>query len=308
MKKVALISSFCDTQEKIDILKRNIFSVKSMNIDVILISPFYMDKDVVDMCDYFFVTKDNPVLDWPEKAMYMWKILFKDEQKIKITTTYSDYGFAGLTQVKQLSEIALNLEYERFYHMIYDLKIDENVISGLNSNESNSIYPSKRGETIWDVGLHFMIFDRENLKNFISKITKENYLMALGTDAFGWLHRNQKDLNYKIEKTPVEDEIYYYQEHDFFNYSEIPNVKFFIEKNDETLAPIKLLFYDVKGELNIQIRIDDNLQEYQIRNLDIVDLNFNKFNPKNVFLIHNLNEYEITSKVNKIKHNTLTLI
>jgi hypothetical protein len=50
MKKVALISSFCDTQEKIDILKRNIFSVKSMNIDVILISPFYMDKDVVDMC------------------------------------------------------------------------------------------------------------------------------------------------------------------------------------------------------------------------------------------------------------------
>jgi hypothetical protein len=165
MKKVALISTFCDTQEKIDILKRNIFSVKSMNIDVILISPFYMDKDVVDMCDYFFVTKDNPVLDWPEKAMYMWKILFKDEQKIKITTTYSDYGFAGLTQVKQLSEIALNLEYERFYHMIYDLKIDENVISGLNSNESNSIYPSKRGETIWDVGLHFMIFDRENLKN-----------------------------------------------------------------------------------------------------------------------------------------------
>jgi hypothetical protein len=142
----------------------------------------------------------------------------------------------------------------------------------------------------------------------MSKITKENYLMALGTDAFGWLHRNQKDLNYKIEKTPVEDEIYYYQEHDFFNYSEIPNVKFFIEKNDETLAPIKLLFYDNINEQKVSLIIQDEETEYTINHLDIIDLGFNKTNLKKVKLKYQNEVHDISQILEKIKHNTLEKI
>jgi hypothetical protein len=207
--------------------------------------------------------------------------------------------------VKQLSEISLNLGYEQFFHMIYDLKIDENVISGFYSDKVNSVYPSKRGNTVWAVGLHYMIFCKENLQKFASKITKESYINLKGADAFVWLHNHEKILNYTIEQIPVEDEIYYYQEYDFFNFSPIHGLKFFVEKNDETHQSIKLLFYDNFRTEKLSVIIDDEEREYDINDLDIVDLGFNKFNLKKVQIKYRNEVYDISQVIEKIKHNTI---
>lgn len=145
MNKIALISTFCDTQEKLDILEKNIKTIKSYDIDVMVISPFYLEKNIADLCDYFFLTKDNPILDWPQKSMLQWTISGKP---YKFSRTYPDYGFSGLSQVKQLSDIALNLNYDQYHHMIYDLIIDQNVIDGLLSDKNCSVYPSKREDKI----------------------------------------------------------------------------------------------------------------------------------------------------------------
>jgi hypothetical protein len=225
--------------------------------------------------------------------------------KYKIAATNPDYGFAGLYQVKQLSEISLNLGYEQFFHMIYDLKIDENVISGFYSDKVNSVYPSKRGNTVWAVGLHYMIFCKENLQKFASKITKESYINLKGADAFVWLHNHEKILNYTIEQIPVEDEIYYYQEYDFFNFSPIHGLKFFVEKNDETHQSIKLLFYDNINEQKVSLIIQDEETEYTINHLDIIDLGFNKTNLKKVKLKYQNEVHDISQILEKIKHNTL---
>jgi hypothetical protein len=304
-KKVALISSFCDTQEKIDALEKNIKIVKSYNLDIIVISPFNLPEYITKQCDYYFITKDNPILEWPERAMFYWETYFKNNKVYKITTTYPDYGFAGLFQIRQLSEIAINLGYDQFYHMIYDLKIDDNVIEGFKSNKECSVYPSKRDETIWEVGLHYMIFNKENLKKFISCITKESYLNQRGVDAFIWLHNQQKTINYVIEKTPVEDEIYYYENHDFINNSPIENLKIFIEKNDETSETIKLLFYEFNDTKEIKLIIDGEVSVHTINNYDLVDLGFNKFISKNVEIEYDSIVYNLTDIIQKIKHNTI---
>ena len=128
IKKVALISTYCDTQEKIDVLIKNIDNVKTYGLDVIVISPIFLPEYVQTKCDYFLLTKDNPVLDWPGKAMQAWKNILINDKSITITRTYADYGWAGLFQVKKLSELALTLDYDYFYHMIYDLKFDETVV------------------------------------------------------------------------------------------------------------------------------------------------------------------------------------
>lgn len=307
-KKVALISSFCDTPKKLEVLEKNIRTVKSYNIDVVVISPFYLEKQIVDLCDYFFLTKDNMILEWPERSMYHWRILSNEFYTYKLSATNPDYGFAGLYQVKQLSEISLSLGYEQFFHMIYDLKIDENVILGFNSDKTNSVYPSKRGNTIWAVGLHYMIFNKENLQMFASKITKESYLNLKGADAFVWLHNHEKILNYTIESTPVEDEIYYYEEYDFFNSSPIKGFKFFIEKNDETLEPIKLLFYDNFRTEKLSVVVDDLVTDHIVKDLDIIELGFNKYNSKQVQIIYQNETYDISTMIEKIKHNTLEKI
>jgi hypothetical protein len=104
-KKVALISTFCDTQEKLDVLEKNIKIVKDNNIDVIAISPFTLPEHINKLCDYVFITKDNPILEWPVRGMYAWRKYNINGVTHEIAKAYSDYGFAGLTQIKQLSDI-----------------------------------------------------------------------------------------------------------------------------------------------------------------------------------------------------------
>ena len=305
LNKVALISTFCDTQEKLDVLEKNIKIVKSHNLDVIAISPFNLPESITKLCDYVFVTKDNPVLEWPVRSMYAWRKLTLNGKLHTIARTYPDYGFAGLTQIKQLSNIALNFGYNQFYHMIYDLKIDENVVEGFNSNKTCSVYPSKRGDSNWEVGLHYMIFDKDNLSKFISQITLENYLSLKDSHSFEWLKSIQSVVGYNTESIAVEDEIYYYEGFDFFNFSPINGLKFFIEKNDETLTPIKLLFYENQFDKEIKIKVGETISVGTINNYAIFDLGFNKLNPQQVTITVDSVEYDITSIILNIKHSFL---
>ena len=304
MKKVALISTYCDTQEKLDVLEKNIDNIKKLSIDVIVISPIFLPQYIQTKCDYFLLTKDNPVLDWPGKAMQAWKNILINDKSITITRTYADYGWAGLFQVKKLSELALTLDYDYFYHMIYDLKFDETVVEGLTSEGKFNIYSSKRGAQIWDVGLHFMIFNRENLQKFIPHITLENYLTLKDGDAFTWLHKLRETFPYNIIQKPVEDEIYYYEGHDFFNFSPIAELPFFIIKDDEQLDSIKLLLYLSTEHIPFQIRIDDIIMDEVSENFKIIDLGFNKLSPKSVQIIYNKTVFDITDTINKLKHST----
>jgi SAM-dependent methyltransferase len=305
LNKVALISTFCDTQEKLDVLEKNIKIVKSHNLDVIAISPFNLPESITKLCDYVFVTKDNPVLEWPVRSMYAWRKVTLNGKLHTIARTYPDYGFAGLTQIKQLSEIALNFGYNQFYHMIYDLKIDENVIDGFNSDKTCSVYPSKRGDSNWEAGLHYMIFDKNNLSKFISQITLENYLSLKDSHSFEWLKSIQSVVGYNVEPIAVEDEIYYYEGFDFFNFSPIKGLKFFIEKNDETLTPIKLLFYENQLDKEIKIKVGETINVGVINDYAIFDLGFNKLNPQQVTITVDSVEYDITNIILNLKHSFL---
>jgi hypothetical protein len=307
LNKVALISTFCDTQEKLDVLEKNIKIVKSHGIDVITISPFTLPEHINKLCDYVFITKDNPILEWPVRGMYAWRKFNVNGITHEIARAYSDYGFAGLTQIKQLSDIALNMDYDQFYHMIYDINIDENVIEGFSSNRTCSVYPSKRGSSSWAVGLHYMIFDRENLKNFISNITLESYLGVKNGEAFSWLYSIKDKVGYTIENTPVEDEIYYYENHDFFNISPIDGFKFFIEKHGEIVENVKLYFYDHDGEKEIDVNVDGNKTKHIVKNHDIIDLGFNKLNHRPVIITYDSIDYDITDIIINIKHNILNI-
>ena len=57
MKKIALISTFCDTEEKQKILEENIIKLKSFGVDVMAISPIEIPQRIVNLCDFFFIPK-----------------------------------------------------------------------------------------------------------------------------------------------------------------------------------------------------------------------------------------------------------
>jgi len=307
MKKIALISSFCNDENKINVLVSNMKKLKEMNFDILLLSPIHLDKEVTNYCDYYFFTKDNPVYNWPQRGWNFWRTFFLDGKHVRISKTVSDYGWASLNQIKQLNAIALNLDYDYYYHLIYDLKIDEKNIKYFSEPHDRLVFPSKRGETIWGVGLHLMIFNKNYLKIFNNHIREESYnSIKMNESVFDWLHKVVNIIPLQVAETPAEDEIYLYENEDIFNYSKENGFKFFIDKNDKTLEPIKILFYDVREEFKLLLPQNDIVE---VINRDcIVELGFNKFNMKQILLQLNEKNTDITQLISEVKHNTLEFL
>ena len=307
MKKIALISSFCNDENKTNVLISNIKKLKEMNFDILLISPIHLDTEVIKYCDYYFFTKDNPVYNWPLRGWNFWRTFYLDEKHVKISNTVSDYGWASLNQIKQLNAVALNLDYDYYYHLIYDLKIDEDIIKYFLEPSDRLVFPSKRGETIWKVGLHLMIFNKEYLKIFNNHIREESYNSIEEIESvFDWLYKIVNIIPLKVAESAVEDEIYLYENEDIFNYSTENRFKFFIDKNDKTLEPIKILFYDVKEGLKLLLP-QNNRIEFINRDC-IIELGFNKLDMKQVFIQVEDKITDITELILEVKHNTLEFL
>jgi SAM-dependent methyltransferase len=302
-KKVVCISSFCDTDEKLNLLRNNVKKIKELGLDVICISPFAIDPDIMNSCDYFILTKNNPILEWPTKAIGMWHKININGLEVTLHNTITDYGYAGLNQVKELSQFALQYDYTQFIHIIYDIKIDDLVCKAFKSNSDKSIYRSKRGNDKWEIGLHLMLFSRENLKKLISLITLDSYLENKESDAFYWLYTVSKKLNFTIENKFVEDLIFYFQDRSLFNYSPCQD-KFhlFVLKNTESINDVQLLFYNVTDE-NVIVKVDNQILCKDVRNGQILNLGFKPDQTKTVILECDNIEYNITNTIIKIKHS-----
>ena len=55
--QIVLVSTFCDTDEKIEILLKNIKKIKSKGLDVALISPLVLPEIVIKNADFVFFKK-----------------------------------------------------------------------------------------------------------------------------------------------------------------------------------------------------------------------------------------------------------
>ena len=256
MKKLFLISTFCDTQEKQDILLENILKIKELGIDVMALGPNFIQLPprITEACDYFFYTKDNPLLEWPVRAYTHWYRKEHSPEKILyMHRGLADYGWAALYQTKKLSQLALTFDYDIFYHMIYDLEINEVVKQELLSNKVNLIYPRrnpKNLDEVWETTLHFMVFDRPMMENIEKEITLEEYLRTNGV-AEGEVYKWREKYNLKTSNHPVVDKIFYWENFTFYDYKIFPEFEMFISKNEPT---------DFKADGKILKPLTDNLR------------------------------------------------
>ena len=139
--KIVLISSYCDTKEKINVLINTIKTIKSYNLDVMVNSPLPLPSDVINMCDFYVQTKENPLLYWPQKSVMSWVRHTDKNKEIVFKRSVIDYGWAALYQTKKLSEYALTYDYDRYYHIIYDTEIGDTVVSTFLSDKKCNFYP-----------------------------------------------------------------------------------------------------------------------------------------------------------------------
>ena len=303
-KRIVLISSYCDTKEKIDVLINTIKTVKSHNLDVMVNSPLPLPSDVINMCDFYLQTKENPLLYWPQKSVMSWVRNTDKDKEIVIKRALIDYGWAALYQTKKLSEYALTYDYDRYYHIIYDTEIDDTVVSTFLSDKKCNFYPFHEHK----VSLHLIALDRENLLKFSNLITFDSYL-KFNCIVENWLYDTliKSDMDYKIELEKIEDLILFHKDDNLFDYSDINGLVFFIVKDVVNNNEVCLYFYNNKEKINVLINVDGVETSYDILNKDIINLGFKPYNIKNVLISYNGIVSDITEKIKNITQNVIEI-
>lgn len=309
-KKVALISSFCDSKEKLDVLQSNIKQLKQLAFDVIVISPLTLPKEIVSICDYFFYTKDNLILEWPINVqMYWFEKEISKEKPLTFVATNKDYGWTGLSHVKKLTDIGLLFDYKHFYYMIYDIDIDQNVLSVLNNPKDNWIGSFERDGVRVNSSLHLMVFDRENAKRMNNLVSLESYIEFLhdrnqngSTEAF--VDTIKKKLQSESPDFFIKDKIFFYK--DFFNHSPDNRIKFFVKKDSNNImSNLKIFFYANESLAKIKLIINDKESEINISCDSIVDLGVNFLELRSARFSINEEEVDILKSIESIKYASI---
>jgi hypothetical protein len=303
-KRVVLINSFCDKQNKIDILEKNIKLIKSNNLDVILLSPINLPEYIIDLCNVFIQTKENPVTKWPEKTMFEFWEYSMYGKKYELYLGKPDYGWASFYQIKKLSQIGLTYDYDYFFHIIYDTIIDDYLLDIFLTNENCVLFQSNKG---FEVGGFFMGFNRSSLLIFEKMITKEIYYKNHDV-AEKLLCNMAKVLPCKIDTYITKDEIYYYENDDLFNYSSFNDFKFFLHKR--TLADddtAKIFFYNMINDYNIQIEVNDDIISQTMSNHDLIDLKIHHDDVYKLILTCGDVKQDLTNQYINISHNKIII-
>jgi hypothetical protein len=262
MKKIALLNTFCDTPEKIRVIIENARILKSLGVDVMVNSPIHLDSEVVREFDFYFKNKENPVLTWPDWIHVAWRVQTnKLGQIIRIRRGMKEYGWAALYQMKKLSEIALGYDYDIFYHMNYDILLEDELKAEILSESRNKIYPVREGSGhVYRGSPLLSSFDRENLQKISEDITKERYqdecsiaedLVSSWIEKFGMTPSSYhaKDRISIGNDSEIFSEV---KEKDVLDYSKNPEYKFFWNKGEENLKFV-LWHFDESRKICVSI-------------------------------------------------------
>lgn len=305
MKKIALISTYCNTEEKQNVLKSNILKLKELGVDTMVVSPILINQDIINICDYFFFTKENPILKWPERAnTFWWKTINQYNKEVELHRDIDDYGWAALYQVKKLSEFALSYDYDIFYHMIYDVNISEELVRDIVNNTFNVTYHRINPKDItnqWDVTLHFISFNKNNLLQFVQKIEKENYLKLNGF-AEEFVKKQLENIPMSKSSFPLEDLIRHIDpdEDNVFDYSQNKNYKIFFSNY---LDKFSFVIYDIKeGDLKVLI---NNQEISNVENLVPQRFNSNDLDINSFIIMFDGKSIDYTNIIHSIPRNVI---
>jgi hypothetical protein len=322
MKKIALISTYCDTQEKKDIFLDLVKKVKNFGVDVIAISPLPLDKEHIEACDYLYFTKENPILKWPIRLFTFWREMpLSDGRILTMQRGVGDYSWAALYHVKKLTQIAMDYEYDIFYHMIYDLEVDSTVENALKNFEGNVVYPRRdphHPETLWETTLHFMSFDKDLMKKIEKEITLDEYLSTNGV-AEGEVLKWKNKFKISGSEHSVKDKIFYWKDYDFFDYSPTKDFKMYISKNEEMdiwlgespvyctkLTPkLRILFYDFLEPLKLNVILNEEEFDVYPKPFEFIEFEKKSNEIFNLKIKYNEQIFDLSEKYMEIMMNQI---
>jgi hypothetical protein len=275
MKKLVLISSHCDTDDKLKILKTNLNILRSMNVKILLYSSFRLNSEITDFVDYYFYNSINPINE--SRSMLFWKEEIYNNKKIKFFRFWRDHTLAGFYQLKYLSNLSKMLNFDLNYFILYDLVITNDVICFIKDKEDEGFFSflayENGEEKINDCATQLYCINKDNIDKLNEYFDWNECQRFSNIEGFMFNLANRLNIPV-IRDFTIEDHIYQFRNwrEDFYNYSPWSKFKIYFSKNVGTNDPHRIMIYDIKEPVELFIRIDDDIQKIKIEDIQVYEI------------------------------------
>jgi autotransporter strand-loop-strand O-heptosyltransferase len=126
-KEAVVIMSHSDTDEKLSTLKKNIESTRENGFSVILSSHIDVPNEILSMCDYVVIDRENPVVYNKESKIYTSHILFTywDYADFRVVVPFKyNHSYAALKLIKNGLALSEYNGFEKIHFINYDYIIN----------------------------------------------------------------------------------------------------------------------------------------------------------------------------------------
>ena len=293
MKRVALFSTHCNTEEKVDALVKNMQKAKSLGMDIVVLSTLPLPAEAHQLADFIIYSKENPIPRMDEKTVYRWDVL---PSGTRLLSFIPDYGYPSLLQLKRLLDFGLMIGYDHLFTMIYDIDITPEIENVLLEGRTCSFFRNPRVSDANVAGGILTAFDRENAKKFSMLFTKASYINS-GMLAEEWMNSVRKLIAGKVEDFPANDTIHSGSEELDPNHLSHPNFTVFIAKSEKG---VDILFYNVNR--NIEASVETNLGTHTVStsSQEIVNIADDHEKVTSLKIVFEGNEVDLTQKFQRI--------
>ena len=275
---LAIITSHCDTPDKIDSLKGLIKQLKNLNIDILLYSHLHLDTSIQQEVTYYIYDKDNPILYWPERGCLVWFEVAHGKDSVKLTSMFPDYGWTVFDQLKKSASFALPLKYDYYSFICYDVILTPELDSCLLDPPCpitavpRTGYGDQDAPEDFDVkslSTAFAMLRQDFLEKVNARINKTDYLNHKSPENY-W-HTLLSAYPYFVLPSGIDNIATAHKvtpNQNYFN----DNFKVFFQNGNIPDKPhlTKAYFFDVKDNISIEIKC--NSQNHLIEKASILDL------------------------------------
>ena len=125
MKDLIMVSSYCNTKEKEEVLRNLVSQISNQNdkFDLMVVSHSVVPDDISNKCDYILYDKKNELLyDWDLRCK-PWFNPGNERQIMSIFTGFFNTHLAIWRMLILGNSVAKNIGYKKVHHIEYDTNI-----------------------------------------------------------------------------------------------------------------------------------------------------------------------------------------
>jgi hypothetical protein len=252
------ITSYCNTERKLDILNRTIDNVKQYDLPIFIHAHYPLTDEIQKKVHSYFYSSDNPILN-RYNLFWTWIDVYKLEIRVYDMTFTTLKGWSESIQILK--------DYERIHIINYDTNLTPDVFNLSRKYKQSIFLQNKNTERNYDLITYFCL-NKKSFDYFRENLTLEKYLHCTHPgefipppEEFVPMFTTGDDF-FQVPNTEFsQDELLKYDianENRFIWDKElkINGAKIFMgELNDSA----NMLFFDIEDQLKVDINLNDKI-------------------------------------------------